>query len=203
MPARRLTFVSRPRWTKRHLVPPGYVGPLLTFDDGPDPDATPRLLDALVEAGRTAIFFVVGERAKRYPALLRRMANDGHEIGNHSFSHPKRASYQKWREELEHCQAVVANATGIAPKWFRPPYGRVTVMNWLAARMGGLRMLLWSLDSNDWRMQDAERCVRELREEVRVSDVVLLHDHATSVWNRLLGEPVALATGGLPDAIAA
>jgi peptidoglycan/xylan/chitin deacetylase (PgdA/CDA1 family) len=179
MPSRRLNFVCRPHWLKRHSLPRGIPGPLLTFDDGPDPDTTPRVLDLLDEAGAKAIFFVVGERAKNNSALVRRIKESGHEIGNHSYSHKRFGSFRDVLADIQQCQAIVTETTGIAPRWFRPPYGRVTFANWLATRWPGMRMLLWSLDTGDWRCKtetEADVCATELEKEIRPRDVVLLHD---------------------------
>ena len=112
MSNRGLTFVSRPHRLKRFRLPPGCPGPLLTFDDGPDPDTTPRVLDGLDDAGAKAIFFVIGERAKKHPALLRRIVESGHEIGNHSYSHKRFGSFREVFADLRECQSIVTGADG-------------------------------------------------------------------------------------------
>jgi peptidoglycan/xylan/chitin deacetylase (PgdA/CDA1 family) len=175
---------------------------LLTFDDGPHPDVTPAVLRLLREHKARAIFFVVGSRIERAPHLLRAILDEGHEIGNHSFSHPNER--QPWLvpyyKDLALCQEHVAKLTGSRPKFFRPPRGQLSVASVLAPRMLGMKTVLWSIDSGDWRLwdKDAEaagaaalRIAESLAGREKRNDVVLMHDdhpHVLTVLETLLPE---------------
>src|SRR6478672_6016647 len=113
---------------------------LLTFDDGPHPEVTPGVLDRLKEYDALAVFFVVGNRIPRAPAMLVRAAAEGHHIGNHSYEHwlgrpPWPRAYVR---DVRKCQDVIASLTAQRPTLFRPPLGRVTPASWLAAKTSGL-----------------------------------------------------------------
>jgi peptidoglycan/xylan/chitin deacetylase (PgdA/CDA1 family) len=149
---------------------------LLTFDDGPHPEYTPAVLDRLAAHGISAAFFLVGSRITAASHLPQRIASAGHVVGNHTFSHRRFG----WCErsgplaDVTRCQALLPGAT-----WFRPPLGRLTPGVWLAARRHGLRIMNWSLDSNDWRCRsesDARTCAVEVLESVRPGDIILFHD---------------------------
>jgi peptidoglycan/xylan/chitin deacetylase (PgdA/CDA1 family) len=124
----------------------------LTFDDGPDPEHTPRILEALGAAGVHAAFFMVGRQAEAFPAVARAVATAGHDLGNHTYAHrhlwtlPPKASVA----EIDRGAAAVADATGIFPKYFRPPWG---MFNWTAyVRAGqlGEERILWSIRPEGW-----------------------------------------------------
>lgn len=158
-------------WTTRHP----YV--VLTFDDGPDPERTPRLLDVLAARKAKAVFFVLGEQVQRHPALLRRIADAGHEIGNHSWSHPWMLPMGRARiaEELDRCQSAIAELTGVAPRLVRPPYGQRDYRFNQLARERGLTPVLWSKNLRDYWGGKPEVLVRRLQ-RARPGDIVLLHD---------------------------
>ncbi|MBM3662325.1 MAG: polysaccharide deacetylase family protein [Actinobacteria bacterium] len=97
----------------------------LTFDDGPDPLFTPRVLDALREAGARATFFMMGTMLERHPDLGRRVVDEGHEVGNHTWSHENLAFLDEVdiRSQLERAHAASTDTLGVTPRWFRPPGG--------------------------------------------------------------------------------
>jgi len=99
----------------------------LTFDDGPDPEWTPRVLDLLGAAGVRATFFLIGARAAQAPAVVKRIAGDGHEVANHSWSHrnPWLCGPATTRAEVRRAHDTLADLTGVAPRHFRPPWGMV------------------------------------------------------------------------------
>jgi peptidoglycan/xylan/chitin deacetylase (PgdA/CDA1 family) len=170
-------FVRRPFWTRRRAGPV-----LLTFDDGPHPTHTADVLDRLERSGVRAAFFLLGNRVAACPELVRRMRNDGHRVGNHTFSHPRPTwfGFRSAHRELAECQRSVTEAAGEPPAQFRPPMGRWTLPLRLAAARHRLKPLGWTLDSGDWRVRgdaDADRCGEELLTAVRPGDVVLLHDY--------------------------
>jgi len=150
---------------------------VLTFDDGPDPERTPRLLDVLAAARVPAVFFVLGQQAERHPALVRRMVAEGHGVGNHSWSHPWMLPMSRARivEELDRCQKVVADITGVPPRLARPPYGQRDYRYNQLARERGLTPVLWSRNLRDYWGTGPERLVRRLERSLP-GDVLLMHD---------------------------
>jgi peptidoglycan/xylan/chitin deacetylase (PgdA/CDA1 family) len=124
----------------------------LTYDDGPSPAHTPALLDLLAAHNVHATFFLMGEHVLRHPQLARRIAEAGHTLGNHTHTHPNLAltSPKKARQELELCQQVIVETTGITPRLFRPPFGarRPDVLR--TARSLGLIPVLWNVTAKDW-----------------------------------------------------
>ena len=150
----------------------------LSFDDGPDRDWTPRVLDVLAEAGMRATFFVVGQAVRATPELLRRIAAEGHEIGNHSYGHrhPWTLSEAAARDEVRGGAAAIEDALGRVPRVFRPPHGRLRRCMLDEAERGGQRTVLWSLSAIDWGpLGHASRIEARLR-AARSGDIVLMHD---------------------------
>ena len=169
-----------------HLLTPASVwrGPAtgrrvaLTFDDGPDPVWTPRVLDLLADRRTRASFFLVGERAARTPETVRRMAAEGHEVGNHAWSHrslwlcgPKRTATQ-----ISRAHEVLAELAGRAPRHFRPPWGMVNVAMFAALRRCGERCVFWSIQPEGLRPAPAERQVSHVLGRAHPGAIVDLHD---------------------------
>lgn len=150
----------------------------LTFDDGPDPVWTPRVLDILAAAGARAAFFVVGTHARANPALLRRIAAHGHEIGNHTGTHrhPWTLPQSAARREVRDGADAIADITGIRPLFYRPPHGRLRRCMIEEAQQDGQAIVLWSLSAVDWGpLGSGPEISRRLRKAVP-GDIVLLHD---------------------------
>lgn len=157
----------------------------LTFDDGPNPETTPKLLKILDARGIKATFFVVGTRAAENPELLRRMAADGHEIGNHSWNHPQlpKVSVEEADRQITQASAAIQAATGKEPIYLRPPYGAMnnTLRKHLEDKFG-LTMVYWSADSLDWKNRDAQAIYDKVMAQTRPGGIILMHDiHATTV----------------------
>lgn len=151
----------------------------LTFDDGPHPEHTPRLLDLLSEHGLTATFFVVGREAERYPLLIERMAREGHSIGHHSWTHsePATTTTATLMSEVERTIALLATLTRRIPDRFRPPKGKVTVGKLVALLRARQRIALWSADPRDYALTSSEPLVEWARTHSPVNgEIVLLHD---------------------------
>jgi len=152
----------------------------LTFDDGPSPKTTPKILSILKQYGAKATFFVVGENAEKQASLMQDITNDGHEVGNHSFSHPMlaRASADRIKHELESTNQIIQNTTGSLPVWFRPPYGSTNKkVEQIAADMG-LKTILWTDDPRDWsRHATKESIEKKVLNGMKPGSVVLLHDN--------------------------
>lgn len=152
----------------------------LTFDDGPDPDWTPRVLDALAAAQVTATFFVIGQCARRTPALLRRAADAGHTIGNHTFSHrhPWTTNAREACREVTDGAAAIADILGQPAKLYRPPHGRARrCMSEAAASLGEVETL-WDLSAIDWGMLGTSHRIEKRLSKVAPEQIVLMHDGA-------------------------
>jgi len=151
----------------------------LTFDDGPHPEHTPVLLDMLRREGVPATFFVIGRRAAEFPELVRRMVDEGHAVGHHTYSHsdPAETTARKMAAEINQTSNVLVRAIGFSPTLFRPPHGRLTpAMLWRLWRIG-MTVVLWNVDLRDFACGSAD----ELRDRLRAhdplsGDVYLFHD---------------------------
>lgn len=157
----------------------------LTFDDGPHPTNTPRLLDILRSRNVKATFFVVGTNAKRYPDILRRIVAEGHEIANHTVSHGNitKMSPDEVRSELRNANEAIVSATGITPRLFRPPYGAITSSqkSWIREEFG-YPSILWSVDPEDWKKPGSSVVANRLVSGARPGGILLLHDiHAPTI----------------------
>lgn len=172
---------------------------VLTFDDGPDPENTPRLLDLLGTYGVKAMFFVVGEQVARQPALVQRIVAEGHRIGNHSWSHPwlVRLSRRRIEEEIERCQRAVEDAAGVSPRYVRPPYGQRDFRVNRVFRERGLTPVLWSRNLRDYHGSRAEVLAKRLG-RVQPGEVVLCHDGDPLAKHTLAGLELWLADGHPP-----
>jgi peptidoglycan/xylan/chitin deacetylase (PgdA/CDA1 family) len=149
----------------------------LTFDDGPDPDVTPRLLDLLRARGVRATFFVLTDKAATCPELLRRIADEGHEIGLHFDRHDRltqmsrgeaRARVRVARDWLESVAGPV--------RFFRPPFGSQNLSTYFIARAEGLDVVCWGVYAEDWCEQTAEMAASKVLGPIKAGDIVLMHD---------------------------
>jgi peptidoglycan/xylan/chitin deacetylase (PgdA/CDA1 family) len=147
----------------------------LTFDDGPHPEYTPRLLDILERYQAHATFFMVGEAAQRQPDLVRRVAEAGHAIGNHTYDHRSfpLLSGPERRAQLRKCQQALAP---FGQQLFRPPFGDQTIASRLDLLWLGYQVIGWNLHVHDWLDQTAEAMVEQLISRLRPGAIVLLHD---------------------------
>ncbi|MDE5820797.1 MAG: polysaccharide deacetylase family protein [Lachnospiraceae bacterium] len=153
----------------------------LTFDDGPHPRYTEQLLEGLRKRNVRVTFFVLGQSAELYPDLIREMAQDGHLIGNHTYSHIQltRRNGQRFAEELQKTDAVIFEITGQHTEFVRPPYGA-----WDKRYEESLNMIqvLWNVDPLDWCCSDAGTVVSRVLEKTDENSIILLHDvYASSV----------------------
>ncbi|HVC46339.1 MAG TPA: polysaccharide deacetylase family protein [Terracidiphilus sp.] len=149
----------------RTLTAPRIPGQLaLTFDDGPNPAHTPRLLDILAEHDVRATFFLVGRYAQAAPALVRRIAQAGHLIGNHSWSHPNLAfiSAARVQDELRRTSETLAELTGQPIRYFRPPFGGRRPFVLRTARSLGMIPVLWNAITTDWSEPSSTRIAARL-----------------------------------------
>ncbi|MFF0221313.1 polysaccharide deacetylase family protein [Streptomyces sp. NPDC004629] len=151
---------------------------LLTFDDGPDPAYTPHILDTLAKYDVRATFFVCGEMAEWNGYLLARMADEGHVVGNHTWSHPRltELSRAQIRSEMERTSEAIAKGYGEHPRWFRAPYG---AWNRAAFQLGaemGMEPLAWTVDSLDWTKPGTRTIIDRIERGAAPGVVVLSHD---------------------------
>ncbi len=172
----------------------------LTFDDGPNPAVTPKLLDLLGRYDVQATFFLIGEWVRAEPSLAREIAARRHTIGNHTDKHPALTflSPARLAEELKRCDDAIEAATGEKPRWMRPPFGfRSPLLAGIVRKRGGRGVVMWSRWARDWEPQPAATVTRRLR-RVRGGDIVLLHDGDHRVVNGDRGHTVAALEYWLP-----
>ena len=151
----------------------------LTFDDGPDPEITERLLNTLRDQDVRATFFFLADRAEAFPDLVRRVVACGHEVGLHGADH-RRLTEVPRREVPAHlrdgCHRLAA-VTGSQPSWFRPPFGAQSLSTYVAARRAGLDVVVWSADAADWLDDPAEE-IAARAQRVEAGGILLLHERA-------------------------
>ncbi len=151
----------------------------MTFDDGPSEKLTPELLDILAAHHIHATFFVIGENVERAPQILQRAVKEGHEIGNHSWSHPAFAkmSDAAVRRELQKTDDVIRAAIGHSPVLMRPPYGSITARQkqWIHAEFG-YRIILWDVDPLDWKRPGPSVVESRIVRQTRPGSIILSHD---------------------------
>lgn len=147
----------------------------LTFDDGPNPKTTPRLLDILNEKGVKATFFMLGQNVVKNEALVKRVFDEGHEVASHSYSHPQLTTIdaQRVKEEVQKTDKAIYHAIGKLPTDFRPPYGAV---NKEVAAIIGKPIIQWSVDSQDWQSHNADAIIKRINETAYNDSIVLMHD---------------------------
>jgi peptidoglycan-N-acetylglucosamine deacetylase len=177
---------------------PGHVA--LTFDDGPDAASTPQFLDALDALGWRATFFMLGEMTRRDPGLARAVADAGHEIAVHGDVHGNmlRRTPRRAADDIARAFGSVAEAAGVQPRWFRPPFGISSYASLRAARSLGMTTVLWTTWGRDWRREATpESVVADVTRRYVDGGTVLLHDSdCTSYpgsWQSALGALPRLA----------
>lgn len=150
----------------------------LTFDDGPYPPYTDQILDILAKKNVKATFFVIGKNVDKYPYLVQRMADENHEIGNHTYNHVDLLKYDKKAisDEIDRTSAAVKKITGIEPDIVRPPHGFRDPIVLEVLKSKGLKVIEWSVMSRDWTNPGTEIIVERTLSKVRSGSVILLHD---------------------------
>jgi len=151
----------------------------LTFDDGPHPYYTEQLLDGLKERGVKATFFVTGEHAKLHADIIKRMSEDGHLIGNHTYSHMQlgKTNREEFKEELVQTNEVIKGITGEEVIYVRPPYG-----SWDKELETELNMfpVLWTIDPLDWCSDNVDAVTKKVLSKAGENDIILMHDYYAS-----------------------
>ncbi|CAG7653640.1 polysaccharide deacetylase family protein [Paenibacillus allorhizosphaerae] len=150
----------------------------LTFDDGPDPKHTPFLLDLLKAAGAKATFFAVGRQLESYPSLARRIVEEGHDLGNHTYSHPDLSKLDAgpMHEELLKTELIIQNITETKPRLFRPPYLSCNRQVVKAAQKFGYLTIMASIDTHDYKRPGVKPIVGTVMSKLNKGAIVLMHD---------------------------
>ena len=173
-----LTALAIPRFASVRAAQEKRIA--LTFDDGPWPETTEKLLDGLAARGAHATFFLIGEQIEGNEALLRRMRDEGHQVGNHTFSHVRLdQAPSAGIRELQKTDALLKSVLGEGEYWIRPPWGFLGKSVQEAAEVP---LVYWSVDTEDWQIKNADTVVQRIIENAQDGDIVLLHDpYPTSV----------------------
>lgn len=147
----------------------------LTFDDGPDPKVTRQILETLQKHDAKATFFMLGSRVEYYPDIVTEMKDAGHELGNHTWTHADltKLGPERIAKEIEKTSAIIEEVTGQKVEAFRPPYGAI---NNSVNEMTGLPIVLWDVDTLDWKYRDPARILKVVKEHVKDGSIILMHD---------------------------
>ena len=173
--------------TARSILPDGYwhhpedsdESPChLTFDDGPFPETTPRLLEMLADHNVKATFFFTGRNVEQYPQLAKQAKDQGHQIGNHTYSHlaPLFISKGLFEKEVDATSLLIKNATGEAPTVFRPPYGLIDPNKALSLKERNLQCVYWGPVAEDWNDVGVSEVVRRIVRQTRAGSLIVLHE---------------------------
>ena len=162
-----------------HSVPTESNKIALTFDDGPHPSQTHRILDILEKYGVKATFFMIGVNVRNYPDAAREVISRGHEVGNHTYSHicPKNLSESGLAKELDRCEDALEDLCEYRPHLFRPPEGVLNAYVQHCSERGDYSLILWSVDTRDWAVKNAEVIAERVLSKVQPGDIVLMHDY--------------------------
>lgn len=186
---------SRASYGPPVMKAPGAVA--LTFDDGPG-QYTGELLDALKEYGVKATFFVQGQFAEQYPGLIRRMHQEGHGIGNHTYSHRflSETDEATRRSQLARTSDAIERITGVRPRLMRPPGGYRNGAVFREAGRQGMAAVFWDIDTADWKYKDSQYVYNYLLNHTAAGKIILMHDtHKTTVDGFIRALPVLLDHG--------
>lgn len=152
----------------------------LTFDDGPDEDFTPQILDILKKYGVKATFYVIGEKVQYNKKIIRREFKEGHEIGNHTYTHinVSKNGYNKIKKEIGDTQSAIKSVTGVYPKTFRPPYRAISKDMCEIIKQKDMNIVLWSyVDARDWDSPGVSYIIKAIENGIQNGCIILLHDY--------------------------
>ena len=151
----------------------------LTFDDGPHPYLTPKILDVLKKYKVHATFFLVGENVKNYPDLAERILKEGHEIGNHTYTHGRvsERSFFEMRKEIELCESAIYEQTDYKTKIFRPPEGFLDDKIRAISKEMDYSVILWNIDTKDWAHATPQAICQNITEHISPGSIILMHDY--------------------------
>lgn len=152
----------------------------LTFDDGPDQDYTGKILDVLKKYSIKATFFLIGEKVKQYPGIAQRIFDNGHSIGNHTYTHKnlRRLTSLEIEDEFIKTQRAIEDITGCSPNIMRPPRGRFNLKTIRIARKAGLTTIMWSKSAKDYKMKGQKFILKKINlKTITERDIILFHDN--------------------------
>lgn len=151
----------------------------LTFDDGPHPRYTKKILSILEKYNIKATFFVIGVNIENYPDELKRIYAAGHEIGNHSYDHHSTLGLEReeLNKEIEICEELIYNNTGMKPTLFRPPQGKFNEKLTEITAKKGYSIILWSIDTRDWEHASPNNIAQTVTKNIDGGDIILMHDY--------------------------
>ena len=170
-----------------HRLPPTASNSiLLTFDDGPDENITPIILNQLKKYNARALFFVIGEKVDKFPELTKKIHQQGHLIGNHTYSHPYKRipPLKQYSNDIRKCQNVIATKTKKKSVIYRPPAGTISISGLFLTRLLHLKTILWSIEGGEWgvhKKNSAQIIGQRLKKQLQPRDIVLLHDNNNKV----------------------
>lgn len=178
---KKQTLVQNPQPKTTHRIGSGNPDNMqvaLTFDDGPDATYTPKILDILSEKGVPATFFVVGQEVGKYPEMMKRIVEEGHGLGNHTFTHPQlpKITSIEVLQEIQNTQKALAESVGKKPDLFRPPYGALTRADEELATEKGFRIVTWSVDTLDWTGLSGEEIFLNVQKDISPGGIILQHN---------------------------
>jgi peptidoglycan/xylan/chitin deacetylase (PgdA/CDA1 family) len=159
----------------------------LSFDDGPNPESTEKVLSKLSRYGVKATFFIIGKNAEKHPELVEKIVEAGHIVGNHSYHHSKKFDFIKTKEivaEIEKANTVIQNIIGKKPLYFRPPFGITHPRIARAIRQTKMKPVAWSLRTYD-TTRSKEKVIKLLKKKLNGGDIILLHDNHKEVLDIL------------------
>jgi peptidoglycan/xylan/chitin deacetylase (PgdA/CDA1 family) len=151
----------------------------LTFDDGPHPRLTPKILDILKRYHIHATFFIIGKNAELYPHLVERILSEGHEIGNHTYSHNKvvGCDFGQIKREVEHCESVIYEIADYKTKLIRPPEGFLDDNVKAIAQQMDYNIILWNIDTLDWAHKSPADICQNISKNISQGSIILMHDY--------------------------
>lgn len=157
----------------------------LTFDDGPHPEKTEKILEVLDKYGIKATFFIIGENAEQNPDIVKKISEMGHEIGNHTYDHKSiyKLSGERILQSVKKCEDIIKNITGSKTTLFRPPEGYLddTIASSMLGQ--GYDVILWRVDTYDWQGKSAEAIYSSVVKNVKCGDIILMHDYISRKSN--------------------
>lgn len=168
----------------------------LTFDDGPHPVYTPKILEILRRYNVKATFFLIGKRVEQFPQIAQQIISEGHEVGNHTYSHPNDLPKENWdkvRSEIEKCSTAIERVTGVRPKLFRPPKGFLNYKVLTLAQIEGYTLVFWTVSADHKDAPTPQAMAKRVLKFVHPGAIILMHDgRIPSRWKDVKALPLII-----------
>lgn len=196
---RQFVKSTLPRWIMIYKLKNDNSDILLTFDDGPDPLWTPKILDTLKDKNKKAIFYIIGIKAEKHPDIVKRIHDEGHIIGNHTHTHPhdRPTTILEYRNDIKRAQEIIKSILGFQPKTFRPPCGEFSLKTFLSAKSLGLKIVLMSNRGGEWNENKNSNPIQienDILNKIEKGQIIVLHDN---------NDKISVILGSLIDRIEA